>query len=393
MTTKWLRFQLWGIVGILCGFGLVMIASTTGTMAGKGGGITYSYIFKQAAAMGIGLMIAIAVSAISVDRWRNGWLVTVAVVVTICALVAALGMGRSIKGATRWIDLGPVNLQPAELAKFAVVVAAAWHFGKADEKVRSYFHGVLLPLAGFAVIAGLIYLTRDLGSVLVLGMVLCAVLAYAGAPWLYFMTISLASAPALLYVTVFSEAYRRDRILAFLDPDKYDGPAAYHLRQSFIAIGSGGLFGVGLGESSTKLAFLPEKHTDFIYAVICEEFGMAGALSIAVAFLMLVVTGLLIAANTRDLHQRLLAIGATMILGIQGFWNMLVVTGAVPTKGLTLPFISYGGSSVVVCLALVGLLDAVARANVQEPLRGHTTSRIGAAIRTGRSLRWQTEGG
>jgi cell division protein FtsW len=389
MTTKWLRFQLWAIVGILCGFGLVMIASTTGTMAGKGGGITYSYIFKQAAAMAIGVALAVAVSALSVDRWRNGWFVALAVVGTVGALIAALTLGRSIKGSTRWIDLGPVNLQPAELAKFAVVVAAAWYFGKAAEKVRSYFHGVLLPLAGFAVIAGLIYLTRDLGSVLVLGIVLCAVLVYAGAPWLYFMTITLASAPAVIYVSVFSEAYRRDRILAFLNPE---GPEAYHLRQSFIAIASGGLFGVGLGESSTRLAFLPEKHTDFIYAVICEEFGMAGALAVALAFLALVVTGMLIAANTRDLHQRLLAIGATMVLGIQAFWNMLVVTGAVPTKGLTLPFISYGGSSVVVCLALIGILDAVARANAGEPLRGHTTTRIGAAIRTGRSLRWQTEG-
>ncbi len=393
MTTKWLRFQLWALVAALCGFGLVMIASTTGTMSGKDGGVTYSYIIKQAGAMGLGTLIAVVMSAIGVERWRDGRLVALAVLGTVAALVAVLVVGRSINGARRWIDLGPVNLQPAELAKLALVIAAAWHFGRSAEKVRSYFHGVLMPLAAFAVVAGLIYLTKDLGSVLVLGVVLCAMLAYAGAPWLYFMSISLACAPALVYVTVFSEAYRRDRILAFLDPDKYDGPAAYHLRQSFIAIGSGGLFGVGLGESSSKLAFLPEKHTDFIYAVVCEEFGMAGALAVALAFLMLVVTGLLIAANTKDLHQRLLAIGATMALGIQAFWNMLVVTGAVPTKGLTLPFISYGGSSVLVCLALVGLLDAVARANAEEPLRQNSTSqRIGARIRSEKAMRWQTDG-
>jgi cell division protein FtsW len=392
MSAKWLRFQMWAVVAALCGFGLVMIASTTGTLGVKDGGVTYGYIVKQAAAMGLGVVMAILVSAIGVERWRDGRLVSLAVLGTIAALAAVLAVGRSINGARRWIDLGPINLQPAELAKFALVVAAAWHFGRAAEKVRSYFHGVLLPMAGFAVVAGLIYLTKDLGSVLVLGLVLAAMLAYAGAPWLYFMAITLASAPALVYVTVFSEGYRRDRILAFLDPEKYDGPAAYHLRQSFIAIGSGGLFGVGLGEGSTKLGLLPEKHTDFIYAVVCEEFGMVGAIALAAAFLVLVVTGLLIAANTRELHQRLLAIGATMALGIQAFWNMLVVTGAVPTKGLTLPFISYGGSSVLVCLALVGLLDAVARANAERSLKASTTSvRIGARIRSEKALQWRTE--
>jgi cell division protein FtsW len=127
------------------------------------------------------------------------------------------------------------------------------------------------------------------------------------------------------------------------------------------------------------MAFLPEKHTDFIYAVICEELGLLGGIAVAFAFLLLIVTGLLLAANAKDRHQRLLAIGATMVLGVQAFWNMLVVTGAVPTKGLTLPFISYGGSSMVVCLILVGVLDAVARSSARTSRRS-THSRIGASV-------------
>jgi cell division protein FtsW len=194
-----------------------------------------------------------------------------------------------------------------------------------------------------------------------------------------------------LYYTVYQVAYRRDRFLAFMDPWNAEGPACYHLRQSFIAIGSGGLFGVGLGQSTAKLSFLPEKHTDFIYAVICEELGLVGALAVAFAFLALVFTGMMIAAQAKDRYLRLLAVGATMVIGTQAFWNMLVVVGAVPTKGLTLPFISYGGSSVVICLALIGVIDVVAQANVRSTQRT-TSSRIGAAVRSDKAWRWQTEG-
>jgi cell division protein FtsW len=299
-------------------------------------------------------------------------------------------IGRENHGAKRWIDLGPINLQPAELAKFALVLAAAWHLSRVAERVRSSWYGVLMPLCGFALVAGLVYMTKDLGSVVVMAVVLGAMILYAGAPWWYLLLVGLPCVPALLYYTVFQVAYRRDRLLAFIDPWNADGPAAYHLRQSFIAIGGGGLFGVGLGQSTSKLAFLPEKHTDFIFAVIGEELGLAGALAVAGTYLVLVFTGLLIAAQARDRYLRLLAIGATMVLGTQAFWNMMVVTGAVPTKGLTLPFVSYGGSSVVVCLALIGVLDVVAYANVLSQRASTGTSRIGAGVRSEKAWRWQS---
>ncbi len=390
MNGKWLRFQLWGLIFALSGFGLVMIASTTGMMGGKDGSMTYSFIVKQALAMALGVAGAACISALGVERLKQTWLVALMVGGTLCALAAVLALGREINGARRWIDLGPINLQPAELAKLAVVLGTAWHFSRIAERARSSLYGVLIPLAGFAVIAGMVYLTKDLGSVVVMGVVLGTMILFSGAPWWYFLCVVGSILPALLFFSVYSVGYRRERMLAFLDPENAEGPTGYHLRQSFIAIGSGGLFGVGLGESTAKLAFLPEKHTDFIFAVICEEMGLVGGMALAFAFLLLVGTGLGIAARASDLHQRLLAVGATMVLGLQAFWNMLVVTGAVPTKGLTLPFISYGGSSVVVCFALVGILDAVARANAER--RVSTTTRIGAAIRSDRALRWQTEG-
>ncbi len=397
MTARWLRIQLWFLVVCLCCFGLVMITSTTamGTnvVAAGGDGITYSFLIKQAIAMAVGAIVAMVIGGMGAERLRQGWVVALVVVGALGSLGLVHVLGREINGAKRWIDLGPINLQPAELAKFALVIAAAWHLSRVAERVRSSWSGIVVPLLGFALVAGLVYMTKDLGSVVVMAVVLAAMIIFAGAPWWYLAVVGVLSTPALFYYTVFQVAYRRDRMLAFMDPWNADGPAGYHLRQSFIAIGSGGLFGVGLGQSTAKMSFLPEKHTNFIYAVICEELGLVGGLGVAAVFLLLVFTGMMIAAQARDRHLRLLAIGSIIVLGTQAFWNLLVVTGAVPTKGLTLPFISYGGSSVVVCLALVGVLDAVAQANVRATNRT-TGSRIGAAVRndSDKAWRWQTEG-
>lgn len=389
------RFILWALVAMLCGFGLVMIASTTSSMSGAGnhGAITYSFLYKQAVAMAAGV-----IGAVIVSRWigsaglrKNVW-VYVALGATVLALIAVLAVGRTVNGAKRWIDLGPINLQPAELAKMAVVIGIAWYFTRFPHLVRTTFYGVIVPLIGFGLLAGLVYLTKDLGSVVVMGVALSAMLVFAGVKVWQYAGICIAALPLLAYQAAWSVGYRRDRMLSFMDPLSGDGPTAYHLKQSFIAIGSGGLWGVGLGEGSSKLGFVPEKHTDFIYAVICEEFGLVGGMTLAALYLGLICTGLTIAAGSRDLHRRLLAIGATVVLGFQAFANMLVVTGAVPTKGMTLPFISYGGSSVAICLVFIGILDAVARANAQEQLDGGTTlfPVRGAVIKTQKAIRWQT---
>ncbi len=377
-----LRVALAIIVAILCGFGLVMIASTTviGTASGRSDGtVTYAFLFKQGLGMLGGLLAALLLARFGVDRLKDWRVVAAIFSVAVLSLLAVLVVGRSINGAKRWIDLGPVNLQPAEIAKFAVVIAIAWLLGRAAERVRTFKHGLVLPVLAFAFLGGLVYVTKDLGSVVVMGVVLLAMMLMAGAPWAKLCAMGVAALPMIAYLAVWEVSYRRERFFAFIDPWNSEGPAAYHLQQSFIAIGSGGTTGVGLGEGGAKLAFLPERHTDFIYAVICEEFGMTGGLAIAGAFFALVVVGLMIAQQSRDLHRRLLATGAVMILGTQAFWNMLVVTGSAPTKGLTLPFISYGGSSVAICLILVGLLDACARANARDlATRPLTTRPVGA---------------
>ncbi len=393
MTAKWLRVQLWVLVLLLCAIGMVMIASTTSGMNGSSTtGLNYGFLVKQGLALLVGLAAAVVISWMGSERLGRGWVVALAAVVTVGSLVAVHVIGKESHGAKRWIDLGPINLQPAELAKFALVIVAAWHLTRCAERVRVLWNGVLLPLLAFALVGGLIYLTKDLGSVVVMAVVLGGMFVFSGASWLYYVSLGILLLPPALYVTVYQVSYRRDRMLAFWDPWNSEGPAAYHLRQSLITIGSGGMTGVGLGQSSAKLAFLPEKHTDFIFAVICEELGLIGASAVAFLFLALVLTGIFVAAQARGRHQRLLAVGATMVLGFQGFWNMLVVVGAVPTKGLTLPFISYGGSSLVVCLCLIGVLDAVARSTVKATRRT-SSARIGAAVLGSQSWRWQSEGG
>lgn len=389
-----LRLPLWICTGLLCSIGMVMVISTTAGMGVEEVELNLRFITRQLAALLVGFFGAAVLSRLGTDWLRQRWVI-VAVAGGLLALLAATPLiGVSVNGATRWVSLGPVRLQPAELAKLGFIVVMAWYLVVVEERVRVTWHGVLLPLAGFVVLAALIYRTRDLGSVIVIAGLLWFLLFYAGANWLYTTCMGILAAPLALYVTVFQSSYRYDRIMAFLDPMNQEIAATYHLRQSFIAIGTGGSWGVGLGQGPSKNAFLPERHTDFIYAIVCEELGLLGALGVAALFLGLVVIGFVIAAKTDDRHRRLLAVGLTALLGIQAFWNMFVVVGLLPTKGLTLPFISYGGSSLVVCLLCIGLLDAVARQCPQrQTVRVGATSRLGAVpVERPRPRRRPTEG-
>ncbi len=380
MNPTWLRIQLWILTGALCAFGLVMVASTT---AGTGG---IGMVVKQGLCMGVGIAGAVLVSWYGLAGLRRARTAFAVAGLAVVGLLAALTIGREINGARRWIDLGGFNVQPAEIAKLAVVLAGAWWFARCAERVRAAWEGVLVPLIGFTVLGGLVFATKDLGSVVVMAVALGGLLTFAGANAWFYAGIAVSCLPAAAYVAIFRESYRMERILAFMDPNGTEGPAGFHLRQSIIAIGSGGIFGAGLGESVAKLGFLPEDHTDFIFAVICNELGMVGGLTLALVYLWLAGIGLLIAARSTDLQARLIAVGATLIIATQAFWHMLVAPGGVPTKGLTLPFISYGGSSVVVCVVLIGILDAVARAIPGRDGAGHTTRMRGAVVRS--RTRW-----
>lgn len=353
--------MLWSLTGILCLFGMIMVVSTTAG-SGSADATNYSYITRQALACVIGICGALCITYFGTERLRHPAFITMLIVGILGLLLAVQIIGTEINGARRWISLGPINVQPSELAKLALIIILAWQLHNVAEKVRLHWNGVLMPSLFFCIAAALVYMTRDLGSVLVMAGVLWCMLFFARARWLYMTIIALGTLPLVAYYAVFDTFYRYQRINAFVNPWDDTNPATFHLQQSLIGIGSGGMHGVGLGQAAT---FLPEDHTDFIFARICQECGLIGAMVLVTVYFLFVIAGLSIANYSRDRHQRLLAVGATILIGIQAFWNMMVATGLVPTKGLTLPFVSYGGTSMVVCLLAVGVLDAVIRRPVR----------------------------
>jgi cell division protein FtsW len=284
-----------------------------------------------------------------------------AVCAVLLLLVAAFFLDKS-HATHRWIKFGPLGIQPSELAKLAVILYLAWFL---DLKRRSAakmefckhdFVQTILPAAGpILVCVGVILLQPDLGTAVDIVVIATAVLFVAGLSWKWIVCGAMASLP-LLYLLITHVSYRQARLMAFLDPGSDPQGAGFQLLQSLIAVGSGGFSGVGLMESKQKLFYLPEAHTDFIYAVICEELGFIGALLVIFLFVVYGWRGLRASFTAPDGFGRLLALGITVMVMSQALINFAVVLGMVPTKGIPLPFVSYGGSSLLVMLLATGVL-------------------------------------
>jgi cell division protein FtsW len=280
------------------------------------------------------------------------------------ALVFIPGMGTRVLGAQRWLKLGPFTFQPGEFAKFAVVFFTARQLDLKRDRLQHLSAGVLsnfvVPLPAFL----LLLLQPDFGTTVIITLVIFLLMFIAGVPKRYLFGALSIAAVAGLALALGSE-YRRQRILTFIDPWRDPGGRGFQVLQSLVGFNNGGIFGVGLGNGKEKLFFLPEAHNDFIFSVIGEELGFLGVFGVVVAYLMLVFRGLKIAFDAQKLYQdrfgMLLASGITLAIGVQGFVNMAVVLGLLPTKGLTLPFVSYGGSALLVDLFAVGVLLSVAR--------------------------------
>ncbi|HUJ19650.1 MAG TPA: putative lipid II flippase FtsW [Nitrospirota bacterium] len=282
--------------------------------------------------------------------------------VSLALLAATLvpGVGREINGSRRWLRFGMLSFQPSELAKFALVVYLSYFIAKKGERIRDFTNG-LVP--AYVVVGAFLLLAirqPDFGAAMTLAGVACILLFAGGANVLHLGGTAAAALP-LVFFAVAHKAYRLRRITAFLDPWSDPQGSGHQIIQSFLAFGSGGVFGRGLGEGRQKLLFLPERHSDFIYAVIGEELGLIGALVVLVLFLVILWRGVRIAIAARDVFTRLLALGITLLICLQGMINMAVVTGLLPTKGIALPLVSYGGSSLVITMAAVGVLLNVSR--------------------------------
>jgi cell division protein FtsW len=287
-------------------------------------------------------------------RWKNPGIVFTFLGVTTLLLVAVFFLDRS-HNTHRWIRLGFLSLQPSELAKPALILFLAFFLENRSKSLDDWRHTLLPAVIPPALFAVLIVLQPDLGTAMVCLGIAASILYVAGLRPKYFAYALLPVIPAL-YFLLFRVGWRRDRMLAFLNP--WDDPQGrgFHIIQSLIAVGTGGMTGVGLMEGKQKLFYLPEPQTDFIYAVAAEELGLIGSIAIAALFFVLAWRGFRAAARSRDNFARYLAIGVTTMIVVQAFFNISVVLALLPTKGIPLPFISYGGTSLFVMLASVGVL-------------------------------------
>jgi cell division protein FtsW len=352
---------LFGVTVVLCLLGAVMIFSASAVTAEKEYTQSYYFLVRQAAWLVLGLLGMFALMRTDYRRLREPAVVYTTVCVVLLLLVGTFFLDKS-HATHRWIRYGPVGIQPSELAKLAVILYLAWFL---DQKRRSKaamefskqdFLQTILPAAGPVLIyVCLILLQPDLGTAVDIVLVAAAILFAAGMSWKWIAAGFAASLPAL-YFLIFHVSYRQARMTAFLDPDSDPQGAGFQLMQSLIAVGSGGFTGVGLMESKQKLFYLPEAHTDFIYAVICEELGYLGAIAVIALFAAYGWRGLRAAFAAPEGFGRLLALGITALVLSQALINFAVVLGMVPTKGIPLPFVSYGGSSLLVMLMATGVL-------------------------------------
>ncbi len=358
------------LVGVLNVVGLVMVLSASSVQSLQETGSTWSYFLRQATWLALATVALVCTVTIDYRSWRR--LDLPLVVVTGGLLVAVLhpALGVEVNGARSWFDVGPVRLQPSEVAKLALLLFGADLLARRAHRLddsRLTLRPVLL-VGGLVI--GLILGQSDLGAAIVVAAIVLSVLFLAGVPLARLGGV-LGLATAGVLVLALRESYRRDRLLVFLNPSEDPLAAGYQITQSLTGVASGGLFGVGLGASRAKYGFLPNAHTDFIFAIIGEELGLVGAVLVVGLFVAFAMVGVRAALRAPDRFGTLVAGGITAWILVQALVNIGGVLGLLPITGLTLPFISFGGSSLVVTMAATGILLNVARQ--ERPVR--TTSR------------------
>lgn len=349
------RTSIFSIVAVLVGVGVVMIYSASAIYAYSNMGDSLYYLKRHLIYLVMGLIlmfIAMSVDLKHVKRFSKPML-GVSIILLILVLIPHIG--KEISGAKRWFKLGPVNFQPSEFAKIAILIYIADFIARKKELVKSFIHGYVPAMAVLGVTVGLILLEPDLGTAATISVITVMMLYTGGLRVSYIIASLLASLP-LLYVLLFRVPFRRKRLMIFLNPWADKRGTGFQIIQSFIALGSGGLFGVGLGQSRQKLFYLPASHTDFIFSIIGEELGFLGTASVVVLFILFVWEGMKVVMKSSGLFEKMLSFGIVSTIALEAIINIGVTAGALPTKGLPLPFISYGGSGLIFHLMAVGLL-------------------------------------
>jgi cell division protein FtsW len=341
------------VVALTC-FGVVMVYSASSIMAAKKFHDSFFFLKRQALFALLGFAIMYGAMITDYHVWRKAAVPILGLCLVCLVLVLVPGIGGSVKGATRWIRLPGFNFQPAELAKLSLIIFMAYSLDRKQEQIR-WFKGLIPYMIVLMMMIGLLMIQPDMGSSMTLAGVAIIMLFAGGMRLSHVISIVMFSAP-FVWMAIRHKEYRWKRIISFLNPWADPDKTGFQIIQSWLAFGSGGISGQGLGEGKQKLFYLPEAHTDFILSVVGEELGFIGTVTVAAMFLLLVHRSIRVAIYAEDNFGCFLAFGIAVLLGAEAFVNIAVVMGLLPTKGLALPFISYGGSSLILSLLAVGIL-------------------------------------
>ena len=349
----------------LVGIGIVMVYSASSALALKKFGSDAYFLKKQALFAFVGVVVLVVCGHIPFKLYRP--LTYPLLIVTVVLLIAihVTNFGHEAGGATRWLRLGGLSFQPSELARFALVINLAYSMSRKKEQLGDFYVGFLPHMIVLGILAVLIMIQPDFGSVVILGTITYAML-FIGGVRLSHLGLSLVALLPVGYYFMLSADYRFKRLVSFLDPWQYPTNEGYQIVHSLMAFGTGGIWGTGIGKGYQKLFYLPEPHTDFIFSVIGEELGLIGVLSILVLYTLILWRGLAIARACEDLFGSLVAMGLTITIFLQVCVNTGVVLGLLPTKGLTLPFLSYGGTALLINMASIGVLMNIGASNVDK---------------------------
>jgi len=353
-------------VALTC-FGVVMVYSASNIMADKRYHDGFFFLKRQGLFALVGLSIMLVAMRINYHFWKKMAVPALLLCLVLLVMVLIPGIGGKAGGSSRWIKLPGFNLQPSEMAKVALIMFMAFSLDRKQDKVKDFANGIIPYMVVLAPLIGLLALQPDLGGALTLAAVAAVMLFAAGMRVGHLISIVLLAMPLLMYKL--SRGYHKGRMEAWTNPWSDPEGKGFQIIQSWLALGTGGVFGQGLGEGKQKLFYLPEAHTDFILSVVGEELGFLGVIVIIGMFFLLVQRAMRIAVAAPDTFGRFLALGIAVLFGIEATVNMGVVTGLLPTKGLALPFISYGGSSLLISLFAVGILLNISSGLKIEPIK------------------------
>lgn len=339
----------------LVGIGIVMVYSASSALALKKFGSDYYFLKRQALFSLFGIVALVLCSHVPFKAYR---ILTYPILLLAMALLAAVqisGLGLSAGGSLRWLRMGPFSFQPSEFARLAMVIYLAYSMSKKQEIIKDFYVGFMPHVIVLAMFTVLIFMQPDFGSVVILGAVTWMMLFVGGVRLLHLLSALLLVLPVAYYFMINAE-YRIRRIVSFLDPWQYPTDEGYQIVHSLMAFGTGGIWGTGIGKGYQKLFYLPEPHTDFIFSVIGEELGLWGVMFILAIYVLILWRGIRIARSSNDTFGTYLATGIIATITLQVCVNMGVTLGLLPTKGLTLPFLSYGGTSLLINMASIGIL-------------------------------------